>query len=64
MSDEKKTKDTSLKNARILQASVMDESSILVSLSNGSSALVESEAIKKLIVNSGTKILHDDEISD
>ena len=64
MSDEKKTKDTSLENARILQASVMDESSILVSLSNGSSALVESEEIKKLIVNSGTKILHDAEISD
>ncbi len=64
MSDEKKTKDTSLENARILQASVMDESSILVSLSNGSSALVESEEIKKLLVNSGTKILHDDEISD
>ena len=64
MKNEKKTENTSLANARILQASVMDESSILVSLSNGSSALVKSEEIKKLIANSGTKILRDDEISD
>ncbi|MGI4827304.1 MAG: hypothetical protein ACRYFU_03805 [Janthinobacterium lividum] len=64
MDDGKQAEDTPIEDARIMQASVMDETSVLFVLSNGSSALLNSEEITKLLANSATKIVRDDEVAD
>ena len=51
-------------SAALQDARMMDESSILLDFSNGFSVLVDSEEIKKVIMNSGAKILHKDEVFD
>ncbi len=64
MTDEIKSQQVRLQDTRIVQASVMDEKSILLNFSNGSSALVSSQAIKDLVFSSGAKVIHQDEVSD
>ena len=58
------TEKTSLQDARILQASVMDATSVLLTFSNGSSALVGCEELKELVINSGAKVVREDEVID
>ena len=64
MNDQRNSQRLSLENARIVQACVMDQSSILLTFSNGSSALVNSEEVKELAMDSGAKIIHREEVSD
>ena len=64
MNDGTTKEKTPLQEARILQASVMDATSVLLIFSNGSSALVDCEQLKELVINSGAKIVHEDEVID
>lgn len=64
MKNGNKAEDVPLQNARIVQASVMDATSILLNFSNGSAALVSSEEIKKLLASPGAKILHQHEVPE
>ena len=64
MTDGKQAGDASIQHARIVQASVMDEKFILLNFSNGSSALVPSEEVRRLVATTGAKVVHESEISD
>ena len=46
-----------LQETRIIQASVMDDKTVLLSFSNGTSALVDSEDLKELVVQSKAKLI-------
>ena len=58
------TETTPLQEARIVQASVMDESSVLLTFSNGFSALVNCADLKQLVVSGGAMVIHDDDVAD
>ncbi len=64
MTDGMDSGKATLQDARIVQANVMDETCILLNFSNGSSALVSSEAVKELVMSAVAKVAHHDEVSD
>ena len=53
-----------IEGAQITQASVMDNTSVLLVFSNGSSALVDSVKLKNFVLHSGAKIIHGNEVGD
>jgi hypothetical protein len=55
-------KDVSLKDASIEQAAVMNERSVLLTFTNGSAVLVDSEELKKLALSSGNEIVDERDV--
>ena len=54
--------DVPIEAARIDQAAVMNENTVLLSFTNGSSVLVDSEELKKLALSSGRRIVDEADV--
>ncbi len=59
-----KTEVSSLRDARIDQVDVMDESTVLVGFSNGSSALVDAQELKEFALTATKTIVQKEDVPD
>lgn len=59
-----KENELPLQEAHLVQASAMDDRTLLVSFSNGLAALIDSEEIKNLVTSSKAKTATTDDVSE
>ncbi len=64
MTDGGKTDVGSLRDARIDQVDVMNERTVLVGFSNGSSALVDAQELKEFALTAAKTILHKEDVPE